>query len=270
VVGQCGNGYLLSDWQSAGFIYAADNGAKVANLSSGASSVVIDAARYAYEKDVCITTSAGNDSLPISKAMCDEPWVCTVVAVDPYDVKAWYSDYGWVATVAAPGGDHQPGLWSTTPNNSHNGNSYYNAYSGTSMSSPVAAGVLGLIRSQHPEWTALQAYYQLVGTTDPIDDLNPRFAGLLGSGRINAYRAVTETVVPKPKISCDRIEFFDPSGNNNGLAERVRMSMSFFISKIVGQAVPELRPKSFLRIVGLRSSPVRSTLTLCMELLIIP
>jgi subtilisin family serine protease len=214
-----GNGYLRSDWQSAGFIYAADNGAKVANLSSGASAVVIDAARYAYEKDVCITTSAGNDSLPISKAMCDEPWVCTVVAVDPYDVKAWYSDYGWVATVAAPGGDHQPGLWSTTPNNSHNGNSYYNAYSGTSMSSPVAAGVLGLIRSQHPEWTALQAYYQLVGTTDPIDDLNPRFAGLLGSGRINAYRAVTETVVPKPKIACDRIEFFDPSGNNNGLAE---------------------------------------------------
>jgi len=214
-----GNGYLRSDWQSAGFIYAADNGAKVANLSSGASAVVIDAAQYAYEKGVCITTSAGNDAAPISKALSDVPWIITVTSVDPYDVIAWYSSYGWVATVSAPGGDHNPGLWSTTPNNSHNGNSYYNAYSGTSMASPVTAGVLGLIRSQHPEWSALQTYYQLVGTTDPIDDLNPDYAGLLGSGRVNAYRALTETVVPKPKISCERIDFFDPNGNNNGMAE---------------------------------------------------
>lgn len=214
-----GNGYGYSTTMAQGFIYAADNGAKVANLSYGTSQAVLDGARYAYLKDVAVVTSAGNSQTEITDALSVQPWAITVTAVDPYDVKAWYTNFGFYAKVAAPGGDHQPGLLSTTPNNAHNNNSYYNTYSGTSMASPVTAGLLGLIRSQHPEWDVVKSYYQLVGTTDNIDSKNPGYEGLLGSGRINAYRAVTETVIPAPKIAYKGVNFLDPQGNNNGLIE---------------------------------------------------
>lgn len=214
-----GNGYGYSTTMAQGFIYAADNGAKVANLSYGTSAAVLDGARYAYLHDVAVVTSAGNSQTEASDALSVQPWAITVAAVDPNDVIAWYSNYGFHVKVAAPGGDHQPGLLSTTPNNSHNNNSYYNNYSGTSMASPVTAGVLGLIRSQHPEWNVVKAYYQLVGTADNIDSKNPQYKGQLGSGRINAYRALTETVIPAPKIAFKGINFFDPAGNNNGLVE---------------------------------------------------
>ncbi|MBC8492121.1 MAG: S8 family serine peptidase, partial [Candidatus Marinimicrobia bacterium] len=212
-----GLGYGSTVWMSQAFIYAADHNAKVANLSYNVSLVTLEGARYAFMNDVAITTSAGNEDTFINDE--NAPWVLTVAAVDPIDVKASYSNYGPEVTVSAPGGDHQPGLWSTTPNNTYNGNSYYNAYSGTSMASPVAAGLIGLIRSYHPEWSVSQAYFQLVGAADNIDYLNPDYAGLLGYGRINGYRAVTETVIPKPDLTLKYIEFFDPAGNNNGIVE---------------------------------------------------
>ncbi|MBU4357592.1 MAG: S8 family serine peptidase, partial [Proteobacteria bacterium] len=215
-----GNGYGYSTWMAEAFRYAADNGARVASLSYGNSAVVLEGARYAFLNDVAILTSAGNENNSSFDPLSQVPWAITVAAVDPYNVKAWYSNYGQEVTVSAPGGDHQPGLWSTTPNNTYNGNSYYNAFSGTSMASPVAAGLIGLIRSYHPEWSVSQAYFQLAGTADNIDHLNPDYASLLGYGRINGHRAVTaETVIPKPDLTLKYIEFFDPAGNNNGLVE---------------------------------------------------
>ncbi|MBL7136477.1 MAG: S8 family peptidase, partial [Candidatus Marinimicrobia bacterium] len=214
-----GDGIGYSTWMSQAFIYAADNGAKVTSLSYGNSAVVLEGARYAFINDVAVFTSAGNGNNSIFDPLSQVPWVMNVAAVDPYDVKAWYSNFGPEITISAPGGDHNPGLWSTTPNNEPNGNSYFNAYSGTSMASPVAAGLIGLIRSQHPEWSVAQSYYQLAGTADDLDSNNPAYAGMLGYGRINGYRAVTETVTPKPNLMLNYVEFFDPAGNNNGLAE---------------------------------------------------
>lgn len=214
-----GNGYGNSVWMSQAFIYAADNGAKVASLSYGNSAVVLEGARYAFLHDVAVLTSAGNDNTNMFDPLSLAPWVITVAAVDPYDVKAQYSNYGIEVTVTAPGGDHNPGLWSTTPKNQYNNDSHYNAYSGTSMASPVTAGLLGLIRSFHPEWSVAQSYFQLAGTADNIDADNPDYSGMLGYGRINGYRALTETVVPKPDLALKYIEYSDPSGNDNGLVE---------------------------------------------------
>ncbi|RKY62381.1 MAG: hypothetical protein DRP96_00410 [Candidatus Neomarinimicrobiota bacterium] len=214
-----GDGYGRSTDMARGFIYAADNGAKVASLSYGNSAVVLDGAEYAFLNDVCVLTSAGNDESDIFDPLSKVPWCISVGAVDPYDVKAWYSNFGDFVTVCAPGGDHNPGLWSTTPANDLNNNSLYNPYSGTSMASPVAAGLLGLIRSQHPEWTNVQAYFQLIGTADNIDAENPDYIGQLGAGRVNALRALTESVTPKPKLKINYVEFSDPAGNGNGLID---------------------------------------------------
>jgi len=209
-----GDGLGFSTWMSEAFIYAADNGAKVANLSFGTSQAVLEGARYAFENDVAITTSAGNEETIIADALGTVPWALAVTAVDTSDTKTWYSNYGLYADVAAPGGDGYVGggLWSTIPNDA------YAQYSGTSMASPVVAGLLGLVRSQHPEFSAAEAYYQVVETADNIDNVNPEYPGLLG-GRINAYRAVTETVHPLPKISLDRVELSEAVGNNNDIVD---------------------------------------------------
>ncbi len=213
-----GNGLGLSTWMADAFIYATDMGAKIANLSFGNSYIVLDAARYAFLNDVAIATSAGNSNILISEPLSLEPWSLTITAVDQNDLKTWYSNYGPEASLAAPGGNVDPGLWSTVPRNQIH-SSYYEPLSGTSMASPVVAGLLGLIRSQHPEWSVYQTYYQIAGSADNIDPLNPNYAGQLGYGRVNGYRAVTETVTPTPDISFQYAEYDDVNGNNNGLPD---------------------------------------------------
>jgi len=208
-----GNGYGYSTWMSQAFIYAADNGAKVANLSYGTSRAVLEGALYAFEHDVAIATSAGNENTLISDALGTAPWTLTVTAVDNYNIKTDYSNYGLDANIAAPGGSGlAEGIMSLKPGG------FFVRMSGTSMASPVIAGVLGLVRSHFPEFTASEAYYQVVGTADNIDDLNPGYEGLLG-GCVNGYRALTETVVPLPRLALDKVDFIDIDGNNNGIAD---------------------------------------------------
>lgn len=208
-----GNGYGYSTWMSEAFIYAADHGAKVANLSYGTSRAVLEGARYAFENDVAITTSAGNENVIIGDALGTVPWALTVTAVDNNNIKTDYSNYGLDANIAAPGGSGlSEGIMSLKPGG------FFIRMSGTSMAAPVVAGVLGLVRSHFPDFTASEAYYQVVGTADNIDDLNPGYEGLLG-GLVNAYRALTETAVPKPNLSLERVDFVDVAGNNNGIAD---------------------------------------------------
>jgi hypothetical protein len=76
-----------------------------------------------------------------------------------------------------------------------NGGTYADS-SGTSMAAPFAAGLAGLIRSQNPTWSANLTRAQIVNTTDNIDSVNPGYAGKLGSGRINAQKAVTTAATP--------------------------------------------------------------------------
>jgi hypothetical protein len=109
-----------------------------------------------------------------------------VVATTPTDKKASYSNYGYGMDIAAPGDN----ILSTFPNDK------YDTLTGTSMAAPNAAGVAALIWSLHPNWSRDQVAAQLLGTADNIDAQNPSYAGLLGAGRVNAYRALTEKVAP--------------------------------------------------------------------------
>ncbi len=57
---------------------------------------------------------------------------------------------------------------------------------GCSMATPITAGLLGLVKSYHPDWTNDQVITQVLGTADDIDYNNPGYENLLGAGRINA------------------------------------------------------------------------------------
>ena len=60
----------------------------------------------------------------------------------------------------------------------------------TPMSAPMVAGLLGLMKSFSPNASNEQLIDCMKSSCDNIDALNPSYAGLLGSGRINAYQAL--------------------------------------------------------------------------------
>ena len=69
---------------------------------------------------------------------------------------------------------------------------YGNGGSGTSYSSPLVAGLAGILKASNPALTPDQIAAQIRSTADPIDNANPGYAGLLGRGRVNFARALSE------------------------------------------------------------------------------
>lgn len=142
--------------------YAADNGAKIINMSFGKyysynAAVVKEAIRYAESKDVLFIHAAGNDNKDNDKTehypvgIYDNDSVCKtwieVGASDRDQNPASFSNYGKKTVhVFAPGVD----IYSTI------GNGLYKASSGTSMAAPVVAGLAALIRAYYPNLTAIQ------------------------------------------------------------------------------------------------------------------
>lgn len=139
-----------------GIRFAADNGAKVMNLSLGGpsrSAVLDKAVKHATDKGVLVVCAAGNSNSPRPgyPAGCDG--AISVSALDFEENISFYSNYGPAISIAAPGGDTRAdkngdgmpdGVYQNTiavQNPKHS--DYYN-FQGTSMASPHAAGVFVL------------------------------------------------------------------------------------------------------------------------------
>lgn len=184
---------------SEAYLYAMNNGAKTINTSFNIDRFVGDEAiettyRTLADNDVIVFNSAGNSGQkdPRRSAFEDIALVASTVAMgDSIDKRSSFSNYGSHVDLAAPGSD----VLATLPNGRTG------RMSGTSMASPNAAGVDMLVRSAHPDWNRNQRWAQLVGTADNIDAANPGQEGLFGGGRVNAARAVSETVAPPTLIS---------------------------------------------------------------------
>jgi len=220
-----GNGSGFSSWMADAYIYAADNGADITNLSfTNGGELIRDAALYAMNQGVLIVTSGGNtDHEPSSSILPVQSWVLSVAALNPDDIITYYSGAGEYITVSAPGGEiyignDSNGLLSTVPYPSDlYGGEHYVRFQGTSMAAPVVASVAGLVKSHEPEINVVDLFTRVVGTTDDVDGLNPGFEGLLGSGRVNAYRALTEEVSAEPEFKIVKSEILEDEGaNGNG------------------------------------------------------
>lgn len=199
------NGYLngvgYDDDFAAAVMYATDMGARVISISFGGGGVnnaYRAAFQYARTFGVIIFAAAGNDgsNQPSYPANYDE--VLAVAATNPNDTKAGFSNYGdWVA-LSAPGVN----IWSTMSNNQWHAVDYI-AWDGTSMATPNAAAVAGLIISYNPGLDGEEVEDILLNSCDNIDNENPTYAGLLGAGRINAEAALQ---------AAPPFEFVIPSG----------------------------------------------------------
>jgi thermitase len=174
-----------------GIIWAADNGAKVINLSLGgpASTLLQNAVAYAWNKGAVLACSAGNSgssakSYPAAYTQC-----IAVAATDKNDAKASFSNFGnkWV-DVAAPG----VAILSTLPNTSVYLNTQYGYYTsydalnGTSMASPHVAGLAGLVWAKGDCATNTCVRSKIETTADKVAGGTKYWA----YGRINAYNAV--------------------------------------------------------------------------------
>ena len=171
-----------------GIVYAADNGADVINCSWGGPGYLesqkerID---YAISKGAIVVAAAGNDGIERVGTPGAYPNVLCVANTDAQDKINPSSTYGPWVDVSAPGTAILSSVI-TTP-------STYQKFTGTSMASPLVAGLAGLVKSVFPSYTPEQIFEQIRVTSDPIDNLQAsRLHNKIGRGRINAYRALTE------------------------------------------------------------------------------
>ncbi len=190
--------------------YAAANGARVINMSFGKSysydkKAVDDAVRFAMGKDVLIVHAAGNDNnntevehnFP-NRIYEDKTVAAAWIEVgasglkDDETLKASFSNYGKTSVdVFAPGVK----IYSITPG------SKYAEHDGTSMASPVVAGLAALIRSYYPKLNALQVKEIILKSVVKIDHKieikngdskkHVAFADIcVTGGVVNAYNAL--------------------------------------------------------------------------------
>ncbi len=169
-----------ADQVAQGVQYAADQGARIINLSLGSphcSQALADAVNYAFERGAVIVAAAGNDGGPVGYPAAHER-VVAVAATDSQDGRAAFSNRGPEVDVAAPG----VAILSTVPGG-------HQSFSGTSMAAPYAAGVAGLVLAHTGTLTNAQVMAVLrasaddLGADGPDDDF--------GHGRVNAFRAVS-------------------------------------------------------------------------------
>ncbi len=171
-----------------GVMYAAAMGADVINCSWGGSTnsraegMIIDAA---VDLGSTIVAAAGNEGREVAFYPASYPRVLSVAAVDEADYRSSFSNYHSSVDVSAPGSF----ILSTYPRPVN-----YATENGTSMSSPIVAGLAALVKLKYPTYTPLQIIEQIKATTDNIDEhLSSGVVGKLGTGRVNAYRALAES-----------------------------------------------------------------------------
>lgn len=182
------------------FVYAADMGAVISSNSWGGGGYdqsLVDAINYfvaeggasspALEGGLVIMSS-GNSGSSFPDYRSDLDGVMMVSATNHYDQKAWYSNYGQWVDISAPGGETfttNQGVLSTLPNG-------YGFFQGTSMACPHVAGAAALLASKAygSQLSRVELFDAIAQGANSIDNLNPSYAGLLGSGRLNIAQSL--------------------------------------------------------------------------------
>ena len=235
VLGSNGSGFV-TDVISA-IRYAAKLGAQVINLSLGIlknylskslKSAFESAVNYAKNRGTVVVAAAGN-----SNARVEDNYpsgikdVIAVGAIDPNNQRAWFSNFGQLLDFVAPGVD----VLSLKAAGVSFGSSSvvdpdYVRASGTSMASPVVAGVVALLRAQNPNITYSQILDKLKRSAI---DLGPSgFDINYGWGMVDAFGALALGAQAVSKSKSFALELISPDSNSVTVKTSERSGAKFF------------------------------------------
>lgn len=213
----------------AAIVYAADRGASIAQCSWGAGVAdeedksVSEAVDYFTKNGggdkmnggLCIFAAGNNGEEGNYYPGCLDK-VVAVGSMAPDGSVAYYSNRGKWVDVTAPGGlednGQQYGVLSTLPN------STYGYNEGTSMACPHVSGIAALILSKYGNKQFSNETLRTLLTTS-VNDLytqNPEYEGLMGSGYIDAYKALQGKEGSVPEAVAD---FTVTASHDNALIE---------------------------------------------------
>ena len=184
-----------------GILYAAMSGADIINASWSSLATEDQRARHldqtldlATDMGALVVAAAGNSNVSNDLFRfypARSPRVLSVGATKKATPRrAGSSNYGRLVNVFAPGVD----ILTTGVENS------YVLIDGTSISSPLTAGVAALVKTRFPTMDpdALREHIRL--TSENINMENPGFAGQLGRGMVNALAAVQAPTLPAVRL----------------------------------------------------------------------
>jgi subtilisin len=190
------DGLSRGDSVAQGVTWAANNGARVINLSLG-SRILSDSLRravvYARSRNVLVCAAAGNDyGASVSYPARFDDACLAVAATDSDNKRAPFSNRGPQVDLSAPG---------VLIRSTHLGNGY-REMSGTSMATPHVSGVAAIVLSRYPDLAplALQRHLEATATRLGAPDQ-------YGRGLVHAERAVatppapTAVVVPPDPVA---------------------------------------------------------------------
>lgn len=200
------------DWNGEGWSsniadairYAADNGARVINISIGGNELRRRehlAVAYARDKGAIVVAASGNEGVNIDTfSPAGLLGVITVAATDLTDTRLGYSNWGAGVDIAAPGVDILSTRARLTdllkferesykPGTAYVGadNRYYRV-TGTSFAAPLVSGVASLILSVNPQLTGMQVTRMVMHSTRDINV--PGWDQYTGYGILDARKAL--------------------------------------------------------------------------------
>lgn len=173
----------------SGITYAADHGARIANISYGplaGSAAIQSAAQYMKSKGGLVFVSAGNNG--VDENITPTTTLIAVSASDSADAKTSWSSYGSFVSLAAPGA----GIWTTSKGG------IYQGWNGTSFASPIAAGVAALMMAAAPSLDGAQIEQTLFSTA--VDLGAAGRDTLFGYGRVDAAAGVKAVLAKVPVV----------------------------------------------------------------------
>src|SRR5688572_12028646 len=181
------NGVLTAAYE--GIVYAADHFCQVINCSwggFGGGQFGQDIVDYAtINKNALVIGASGNSDNENPFFPASYKNVFSVTATNATDTKWINSSYGAFVDISAPG----EAVYSTIFDNG------YSFSSGTSFAAPIVAAAAALLRTQFAFYSPGQIAEQLRATSDDIYGVpgNTSYINKLGKGRLNMFRALTES-----------------------------------------------------------------------------
>lgn len=192
--------YAYFSTMASGLTWAADHGARVANISYASvpsSSAVQSAANYLRSKGGLLFVSAGNYNR--DEGFTPTNSMIAVSATTNTDARASFSSYGAFVGLAAPGAN----VYTTVKGGGYGG------VNGTSFSSPITAAVAALVMGANATLTPDQVQSILFSTA--VDLGTPGRDIYYGYGRVDAAAAVAAALaLPPPDTTAPSVAIASP------------------------------------------------------------